>query len=213
MELDDSEDDTPGPAEKGRACRKDVIDVDQDDEMADEDDEDDETWNEEEDEDTFDLRVDEEEDKPKPALQLKYKGFGIYGQCLCIVVEPWPAIRSTTHAPQELGGITRQSKQKQATTSSAPTVAARANTPLFLADDNEADQNETQNQRPNNPVTNAWDDLETMDDSDDDSEMGGMMAFSQALNLAGDSRPGAVEDDDEMEGAVLFGDADETRQL
>lgn len=152
---------------------------------------------------TFDLPMDEEEEKPKPALQLKYKGFSIYGQCLCIVVEPWPTARTTNRTPQELGGISSKKSTPRKHTMTASTIAPRAESPLFLADDMEEE----------NPISNTQNDLELMDDSDDDSEGGGMMAFSQALNLAGDNRPGAVEDEQEMEGAVLFGDADEARQL
>ncbi|KXN86425.1 hypothetical protein AN958_10287 [Leucoagaricus sp. SymC.cos] len=212
LELDESENQASSEAERSRVRVTDVIDIDQVEEMTDANAEE----NVQDDDDTcepgpdnFDLLVDEEEEKPKPALRLKYQGFGIYGQCLCIVVEPWPAIRSTTRTLQEIGGLSnRNSKEKQA---SVPTVAARAKSPLFLVDDNDVDR-DVQAQRPN-PVTNFWDDLEITDDSDNDSEMRGMMAFSQALNMAGDSRPGAVEDDDEMEGVVLFGDADEARQL
>lgn len=162
--------------------------------------------------DTFDLPVDEEEEKPKPGLQLKYKGFSIYGQCLCIVVEPWPAVRSTNLTLQELGGISSQRSTHGQSTQAVSNVASRAKTPLFLAEDNDMDQDEVETREPN-PVTHPWDDLERMDESDTDSEMGAMMAFSQALNLAGDNRPGAAEDEDEIEGAVLFGDADEARQL
>lgn len=162
--------------------------------------------------DTFDLPVDEEEEKPKPGLQLNYKGFSIYGQCLCVVVEPWPAVRSTNPTPQELGGISRQLSTHEQSTQAVSNVASRAKTPLFLAEDNDMDQDEVETREPN-PVTHPWDDLERMDESDTDSEMGAMMAFSQALNLAGDNRPGAAEDEDEIEGAVLFGDADEVRQL
>jgi len=156
----------------------------------------------------FDLPVDEEEEKPKPTLQLKYKGFGIYGQSICVVVEPWPVVRSENRTIQELGGISSRKSTLQQSTS---TIAPRAKTPLFLADDNEMDHGVEH--RQSSPTTNPWDDLETMEDTDDDSEVGGMMAFSQAINLAGDNRPGAAEDEDEMEGAVLFGDADEARQL
>ncbi|KAJ3568608.1 hypothetical protein NP233_g5601 [Leucocoprinus birnbaumii] len=201
-----------------RARLAEVVDVDQDEEMIDltgggdidENNDEDQSWTPQR--DTLGLPEEEEEEKPKPALQLRYKGFGIYGQCLCIVVEPWPALRSTTRPPQELGGIgSKKSTEKQAHIPSTSTIAARAKTPLFLADE---DIHQDDAQPPiQNPVTNPWDELETIEDSDDDSEMGGMMAFSQALNLAGDSRPGAAGDDDEMEGAVLFGDADEARQL
>ena len=154
---------------------------------------------------SFDLHTDEEE-KPKPTLQLRYEGFGIYGQCLCVVAEPWPTTHST---PRSLGDLGKhailKSKEKQAALS---TTIARAQTPLFLTD-----EDDTQSQHFT-PVTNSLDDLDKMEISDDDDpEMGGMMAFSQILNMAGDTRPEAVEDEDEDEigGAVLFGDADEAR--
>ncbi|EKM80144.1 hypothetical protein AGABI1DRAFT_73053 [Agaricus bisporus var. burnettii JB137-S8] len=149
---------------------------------------------------TFNLPIDEEEEKPKPALQLKYKGFNIYGQCLCIIVEPWPTVRITKDPLQELGSVAYQKSRHKEPHIQTSTPASRAQTPLFLADDDMGEENsfaQTSNEH----------------DSDEDSDRGGMMAFSQALNLAGDNRPGAAEDEQEMEGAVLFGDADENRQL
>ncbi len=162
--------------------------------------------------DAFDLPVDEEEEKPKPVLQLNYKGFSIYGQCLCIVVEPWPAERSIHRTPQELGNVSNPGTTRNQSTRAVLNLASRAKTPLFLEEDNDMDQDEVENQRRNS-ATNPWDEVESVDESDTDSEMGAMMAFSQALNMAGDNRPGAAEDEDEIEGAVLFGDADEARQL
>jgi len=151
----------------------------------------------------FDLQTDEEE-KPKPTLQLRYEGFGIHGHCLCVVAEPWPTIHSTTRSLGDLGKhAILKSKEKQAALS---TIITRAQTPLFLTD-----EDDTQSQH-STPVTNSLDDLDTMEVSDD-SKMGGMMAFSQVLNMAGDAGPGAVEDEDEIGGAVLFGDADKARQL
>lgn len=147
---------------------------------------------------TFNLPIDEEEEKPKPALQLKYKGFSIYGQCLCIVVEPWPTDHIAKDPLQELGGITSQKSKYKGP--HAQTSTPRAQTPLFLADDDMGEED-------------SFAQTSHGLDSDDDSDRGGMMAFSQALNLAGDNRPGAAEDEQEIEGAVLFGDADENRQL
>ena len=46
-----------------------------------------------------------------------------------------------------------------------------------------------------------------------DDEDGGMVLFSQILRSVGDHPPGIAEDDDEIDGAVFFGDADETREL
>ena len=152
---------------------------------------------------SFDLHT-EEEEKPKPTLQLRYEGFGIHGQCLCVVAEPWPTTHSTACSLGDLGKhAIFKSKERQVALS---TITARAQTPLFLTD-----EDDTQPQHFT-PVINSLDNLDTMEISDDDDpEMGGMMAFSQVLNMAGDTRPEAVEDEDEIGGAVLFGDADEAR--
>ena len=40
-----------------------------------------------------------------------------------------------------------------------------------------------------------------------------MMQFSQVLNSTSGFARGAMEDDDEFDGAVLFADADEAREL
>ena len=48
---------------------------------------------------------------------------------------------------------------------------------------------------------------------DGEEENGGMLALSQVLHTMGDHYTGAADDDDEMEGMVLFGDADEIRGL
>ncbi|KAJ3716340.1 hypothetical protein DFJ43DRAFT_1134603 [Lentinula guzmanii] len=145
---------------------------------------------------------DDEEEKPKPLLHLKYQGFKILGSCLCIVVEPWPPIS----APSRAASVLRS-------TSRAPTNEARARskTPLFLPDPDERDRSVT-------PFPDAIHvrplplyDIE--DGGMDDADHGGMMEFSQVLNAAGDVRAGALDDDEDMEGAVFFGDADEVREL
>lgn len=111
------------------------------------------------------------EEKPKPMLSLKYQGFSIYGYCMCLVVEPWPSIRSASVTP-----------------SLVPTpdhAHLQAKGPLFLPDDSE-------------------DTLLAFDHDD-----GGMMVFSQVLHNVGESRAGAVTDDEETEGNMFYGDADE----
>ena len=52
----------------------------------------------------------------------------------------------------------------------------------------------------------------SMEGSDGEDD-GDMVLFSQILRSAGEHPPGIAEDDDEIDGAVLFGDADETREL
>lgn len=168
----------------------------------------------------IDLEIEEDEQKPKPILQLKYQGFGIYGHCLCIVVEPWPPNRSATRAP---------SVAPLGTTLRAPSIAPpnfvpsgeknaglRARTPLFLPEDADR-RSETpapflqHRVLPRVPLFNesSFDDEEGRDSEYD----GGMMELSQVLTAGGDFRAGAAEDDDEMDGAVFFGDADEAREL
>jgi len=118
------------------------------------------------------------EEKPKPMLSLKYQGFSIYGYCMCLVVEPWPSIRSASVTPSLVP-----------TTDHSPHARLQAKVPLFLPDDSE-------------------DALLAFDHDD-----GGMMVFSQVLHNVGESRAGAVIDDEETEGNMFYGDADERRGL
>jgi hypothetical protein len=133
----------------------------------------------------------EEEEKPKPILGLTYQGFNIYGHCLCLVVEPWPAIRSTT----------------------VPPISDSGQTPLFLPETG----NDFNTEHPaeatqvNRPYLDRI--LKDGNVSDEGEDVGGMMDFSQVLNNIGDARPGAVNDDDDMDGSILFGDADEFKEL
>jgi hypothetical protein len=163
---------------------------------------------------TLEIEI-EEEEKPKPMLQLKYQGFNIYGHCLCIVVEPWPPIRSMSRAPS-IFAATPHSRAP----STAPLVSEsnfRARTPLFLPDDTDRERSETpapfQGRKILPPVPSFH--VADFAGDSDDSDEGGMMEFSQVLNKAGDFRAGAADDDEDMDGAgaVFFGDADEAREF
>ncbi|KAJ3710439.1 hypothetical protein FB446DRAFT_639794 [Lentinula raphanica] len=163
----------------------------------------------------FSVEIEEdEEEKPKPLLHLKYQGFKILGSCLCIVIEPWPPIRAPTRAPSVLPHpASRASSIAPREFVAASESRARSKTPLFLPDPDERDMSATPfpdaiHVRPL-PFNDAKDQEEGMDDAD----YGGMMEFSQILNAAGDVRAGALDDDEDMEGAVFFGDADEVREL
>ncbi|EGO02184.1 hypothetical protein SERLA73DRAFT_159202 [Serpula lacrymans var. lacrymans S7.3] len=173
----------------------------------------------------IELEVEEEEKKPKPLLRLKYQGFNILGHCLCIVVEPWPAIRSATRAPSiaplSLG----------ATALRGPSIAPpdfvpsrqggalqRERTPLFLPDLDDRDRSATpaplslwqEKVRPPVPLFNE----SAPGDSDDDGySSDGLMNFSQMLNATGDSHAAAADEEEDMDGAILFGDADEFREF
>jgi len=136
----------------------------------------------------IDLEVDSEEEKPKPILNLTYQGFNIYGHCLCVVVEPWPVIRSMTTSLSNRSVAGSSLFQQQ---TSKP--SDERSPPLFLPE--ELQENE-------------------ISDGDSDSDaVGGMMQFSQVLRSVGDSRAGAANDDEGMDGSVLFGDADEFKEL
>jgi hypothetical protein len=162
----------------------------------------------EEPEESLELEIVEEEEKPKPNLGLTYQGFNIYGQCLCIVVEPWPAARAMPF-PLSLGSPRLASQMTLETQVS--THAKAHNTPLFLPE--EPDEVEIVEARSR--VDRAYLDkvLNTIEVSDDEDNMGGMMEFSQVLHNIGDSRAGAINDDDDMDGSVFFGDADEFKEL
>lgn len=153
----------------------------------------------------IDIDIDVEEEKPKPVLTLKYQDFNIYGQCLCIVVEPYPPLRSASRAPSVAPLFT--SREQSATPSDA---SFRAQTPLFLPDDEEDFERGvtpaplTSRSLPPVPLFNE----------DEDADDRGMMAFSQVMNGYAHLPAGAVDDDDDdIDGAVFFGDADEVREL
>lgn len=161
----------------------------------------------------IDIDIDIEEEKPKPILTLKYQDFSIYGHCLCIVVEPYPQQRFPSRAASRAPSIAPLFTPRDQ--SVAPTAATlRARTPLFLPDDDDRERSQTpapflgHSSRP--PVPLFDDDEEDGGQSSDD---GGMMAFSQAMNNYSHLPAGAADDDDDLEGAVLFGDADEIREL
>ena len=163
----------------------------------------------------IELDVDEEEAKPKPILQLKYQGFDISGRCLCVVVEPWPPIRAASRTPSVAPLFSNVS---QAPNIARPdfisgdqrTLMQREGTPLFLPD---PDRERSETPAPSGsgrilPPVPLFNDAIVMDE---DSDEDGLMTFSQSLNYAGGH--GVVEADDEIDGAIFFGDADEAREF
>jgi hypothetical protein len=132
----------------------------------------------------------DEESKLKPTLKLKFHGFGIHGHCLCVVVEPWPPIRFPSRAlsrPPGQGSITPDFISND--------EASRTRTPLFLPD---FDGGRSKSQ--------------LLYDDPDDDDNARLLEFSEVLNSIGNFQAG-VEDDDEIDGAAFFGDADEVREL
>ncbi|KAJ7283538.1 hypothetical protein C8J57DRAFT_738180 [Mycena rebaudengoi] len=164
----------------------------------------------------IDIDIEIEEEKPKPILTLKYKDFSIYGHCLCIVVEPYPPLRSASRAPSLAWESPRPPRAPSMAPPEPPRSAGilRARTPLFLPDDSDRERSETPGPLPPPqrilPRVPLFDEEE---DGDNDSDDGGMMEFSQALNDFNHLPAGAADDDDDMDGSVFFGDADEKREL
>ncbi|KAI0750751.1 hypothetical protein C8Q80DRAFT_1250317 [Daedaleopsis nitida] len=155
---------------------------------------------------------DEEEPKPKPILKLRYHGFSIHGRCLCVIVEPYPPLRSGTRAPSLVPtGLVAPRAPSIAPPDFVPSGGAgqRERTPLFLPDFDREPTPAPSEMRTLPPVPLFADATEGSDEEDD----GGMVLFSQILRSVGEHPPGIAEDDDEIDGSVLFGDADETREL
>lgn len=92
-------------------------------------------------------------------------------------------------------------------------AAQRARTPLFLPDwDDERERSQTPAPRRNLPRVPLF--LDEPEDNEDDEELGGgMFALSQVLQTVGNNTALLAEDEDEMDGAVFFGDADEAREF
>lgn len=163
----------------------------------------------------IELVVDEEEKKPKPLLRLKYQSFPISGHCLCVVVEPWPPLRTETK-PQLVGlgtSLRRGGSEPSFLPSNGSVMTGqRSETPLFFPEyDRAPSEVPFARERTLPPVPLFHDAMSrTEDDEYSDDEL---MNFSQTLNAGGHMHAIAADDDDDMDGAVLFGDADEVREL
>lgn len=163
-------------------------------------------------ESAMDVELVEDEGKPKPVLKLSYHGFIIHGRCLCVIVEPYPPLRSGTRAPSLVPtGLIAPRAPSIAPPDFIPSggVGQRERTPLFLPD---FDREPTPAPAPARSLPPVPLFSETAGNSDDEDE-GEMVLFSQLLRSVGDHPPGIAEDDDDIDGAVFFGDADEMREL
>ncbi|KAG6821610.1 hypothetical protein H0H93_000119 [Arthromyces matolae] len=158
---------------------------------------------------TSSLQLENDEDeKPKPILQLRYRGFDIYGHCLCVVVEPWPPMRSMSRVTPALN---REPSLAPPQSGIHGTSNTRGKTPLFLPDDDHGGERPPSFRDRRAPTSLL--DPGFLEDSDNSDEDDGMMLFSQVLNNTGDTRAGAVGDDEDMDTDMFFGDADEIKEL
>ena len=159
----------------------------------------------------IDLEAEEEEMKPKPQLQLSFNGFNIFGRCLCVIVEPWPVIRAPTElqVPQS----SRMTANSRAPSVAPNPASGRGQTPLFLPDDDDRGVTPAPTTRVDRPPVPLFDDPPPNSDAQDEGdEEGGMMLFSELLSATGGLRVDA-DDEDGFDGAILFGDADERKEL
>ncbi|KAI9466890.1 hypothetical protein BJY52DRAFT_27577 [Lactarius psammicola] len=158
------------------------------------------------------MREDDEQ-KPKLALELKYRSFSNFNRCLCVVVEPWPPLRRDTRAPwlapsaaaEESSRVPAHSKSRD----------RRGKTPLFLPDFDDERATPGPSHGRTLPPVPLFDNSQADHDVDETEDLGdsaAIMQFSQLLNTTG-RVTGAIEEDDEFDGAALFADADEAKEL
>ena len=162
---------------------------------------------------TFSEMRDDDEEKPKLALELKYRSFPNFSRCLCVVVEPWPPLRRDTRAPS-LSASAASEQPTRVPTHSEP-KDQRGKTPLFLPDLDDERATPGPSHRRTLPPAPLFDDPQVNRDireTEDFGDSAAIMQFSQLLNTTG-RVTGAIEEDDEFDGAVLFADADEAKEL
>ncbi len=156
---------------------------------------------------------DDDEQKPKLALELKYRSFSNFNRCLCVVVEPWPPLRraSDTHAASLPSSAAARQSSRPPTHSESRDQ--RGKTPLFLPDIDDERATPSALQGQDLPPAPLFDNSQADRDIGKTLDLGaGIMQFSQLLNTTG-RVTGAVEEDDEFDGAALFADADEAKEL
>ncbi|KZS97659.1 hypothetical protein SISNIDRAFT_436199, partial [Sistotremastrum niveocremeum HHB9708] len=167
------------------------------------------------------IDVDEpDEKKIKPILQLRYQGFSIYDRCLCVILEPWPPLRelpkprftSVVPVSEEVPTLRGASVTPRSGVPDRPAMG-RSQTPLFLPDDDYR-RSVTPAPGPSAPSKRVLPPVplfhESLDDSEEEDDSMGMMQLSQVLHNIGE-RAGSVDEEDENDGTVFMGDADERR--
>jgi len=147
---------------------------------------------------------------------------------LCVVVEPWPPQRGPSRAPSQIPFSRASTRAPSIAPANFVTAAAaeavkRGRTPLFLPDNEDEDSARARGitlfvppqfpQKRLVPPVPSFTNIAPASDSEEDEDGVGLMQFSQALKSSGNFRTGDADDEDELDGGVLFGDADEAREL
>lgn len=157
----------------------------------------------------------EEEEKPKPLMQLAFRSLNMHDRYLCVVVEPWPPLPTIamSRAPSVAPGTQTSRTPSIAPPDFIPSIPEREETPmpLFLPDFDRRSATPA-------PIRfgSVFSTLQTMDEDPDplaSDDNFGMLEFSQMLNSVAGENTAGVEEDDEIDGSVLYGDADEMRSI
>jgi len=165
--------------------------------------------------DMFVEEEEEEEEKPKPLMQLAFRSLTMHDRCLCVVVEPWPPLPASAMSRTPSVAPAPQSSRTSsiAPPDFIPSIPEREETPmpLFLPDFDRRSATPA-------PVRfgSVFSTLQTMDEDPDplaNDDSFGMLEFSQMLNSVAGENTAGVEEDDEIDGSVLYGDADEMRSI
>lgn len=154
-----------------------------------------------------------EEEKPKMNMHLSYQGFSMFGRCLCIVVEPWPPLNSTSEKtskqPQQESAPNLQ--QAPRLPSEAPYL--RGETPLFLPDPDPPVVTPSKNRVPlsGDDVLVPPAESKARLEEENDKENSGMMALTQLLQTSVMYR--IDSDSDGEEAGVFMGDPEASRDI
>ncbi|GJJ07421.1 hypothetical protein Clacol_001623 [Clathrus columnatus] len=140
----------------------------------------------------------DEEEKPKLKMQVSYKGLTVTDEALCIIIEPRASEPLDTASNLRQRTLEETIAQRQG---SAALPLQREKTPLFLPDpDFERDSFSPFPIRRRSPP-----------EVEEEREYESLQAFGETLNSMRDGVAGDIDDDDDDEGQVFLGDADERK--
>lgn len=128
-------------------------------------------------------------------MSLQYRGFDLDGIAICIVVEPWPPIRTAINIPTTTTHLPPSLERKQ-------TAPPDRGTPLFLPDFDHTTITPAHAMKNRDPKSSR------IPDANDTHSQSSLLRLSQAVNRQW-YPPG--EDEGDVDEQLLYGDADEAR--